>query len=45
MEKVLEEISFQAPDITLKKIKVDRAYVQNALKDIIKNADLRRFIL
>jgi len=45
MEKVLEEISFQAPDSTLKKIKVDRAYVQNALKDIIKNADLRRFIL
>ncbi len=45
MEKVLEEISFQAPDITLKKITVDRAYVQNSLKDIIKNADLRRFIL
>ena len=45
MEKVLEEISFQAPDITPKKITVDRAYVRNALQDIVKNADLRRFIL
>ena len=45
MEKVLEEISFQAPDITPKKIKIDRAYVQNSLRDIVKNADLRRFIL
>ncbi|MHB8053729.1 MAG: ATP-dependent protease ATPase subunit HslU [Candidatus Aminicenantales bacterium] len=45
MEKVLEEISFQAPDITLKKIVIDRAYVRNSLQDIAKNADLRRFIL
>ena len=45
MEKVLEEISFQAPDIHLKKIVIDRAYVRNALKGIAKNADLRRFIL
>ncbi len=45
MEKVLEEISFQAPDIAAKKITVDRAYVRNALQDIVKNADLRRFIL
>jgi len=45
MEKVLEEISFEAPGITLKKIIVDRVYVRNALQDIAKNADLRRFIL
>ena len=45
MEKVLEEISFQAPDITLKKITIDRTYVRNSLQDIVKNADLRRFIL
>jgi ATP-dependent HslUV protease ATP-binding subunit HslU len=45
MEKVLEEISFQAPDIAAKKITVDRTYVRNALQDIVKNADLRRFIL
>ncbi len=45
MEKVLEEISFEAPDITPKKIIVDRVYVRKALQDIAKNADLRRFIL
>jgi ATP-dependent HslUV protease ATP-binding subunit HslU len=45
MEKVLEEVSFQAPEVPSKKIKIDRVYVQNALKDIVKNADLRRFIL
>jgi len=45
MEKVLEEISFQAPDISPKKITVDRVYVRNSLQDIVKNADLRRFIL
>jgi ATP-dependent HslUV protease ATP-binding subunit HslU len=45
MEKVLEEISFQAPDSNLKKVVVDRAYVRNSLQDIVKNADLRRFIL
>lgn len=45
MEKVLEEISFQAPDIRLKNIVVDRTYVSEAIKDIAKNADLRRFIL
>jgi ATP-dependent HslUV protease ATP-binding subunit HslU len=45
MEKVMEEISFKAPDIKPKAIRVDRAYVHNALKDIIKNDDLKRFIL
>jgi ATP-dependent HslUV protease ATP-binding subunit HslU len=45
MEKVLEEISFKAPNIKPKTITVDRTYVHNALKDIIKNADLKRFIL
>ncbi|MBN1937979.1 MAG: ATP-dependent protease ATPase subunit HslU [Candidatus Aminicenantes bacterium] len=45
MEKVLEEVSFRAPDAAFRKIKIDRDYVQNALKDIVKNADLRRFIL
>jgi len=45
MEKVVEEISFKAPNIKPKTITIDRVYVRNALKDIIKNADLRRFIL
>jgi len=45
MEKVMEEISFEAPNISPKKIIIDRAYVQKQLQDIIKNQDLRRFIL
>jgi ATP-dependent HslUV protease ATP-binding subunit HslU len=45
MEKVMEEISFKAPDITPKKFSIDRPYVQSQLKDILKNQDLRRFIL
>ena len=45
MEKVMEEISFQAPNIKKKKITIDRNYVQSQLKDIIKDEDLSRFIL
>jgi ATP-dependent HslUV protease ATP-binding subunit HslU len=45
MEKVMEEISFKAPDIKPKKYAIDRPYVQSQLKDILKNQDLRRFIL
>jgi ATP-dependent HslUV protease ATP-binding subunit HslU len=45
MEKVMEEISFKAPDIKPKKFSIDRPYVQDQLRDILKNQDLRRFIL
>lgn len=45
MEKVMEEISFEAPNIKNKKISIDRKYVQKQLKDIIEDQDLRRFIL
>lgn len=45
MEKVMEEISFKAPNIKNKKISIDRKYVQKQLKDIIEDQDLRRFIL
>jgi ATP-dependent HslUV protease ATP-binding subunit HslU len=45
MEKVMEEISFKAPNVKTKHIHIDRAYVQDQLKDIIKDQDLRRFIL
>lgn len=45
MEKVMEEISFEAPNILSKRITIDRNYVQKQLQDIIKNQDLRRFIL
>ncbi len=45
MEKVMEEISFEAPNIKLKDIRIDRDYVRDQLKDIMKDQDLRRFIL
>jgi ATP-dependent HslUV protease ATP-binding subunit HslU len=45
LEKVMEEISFKAPNVRPKHIQIDRKYVQDQLKDIIKDQDLRRFIL
>jgi len=45
MEKVMEEISFKAPNIKKKKIPIDRKYVQSQLKDILEDQDLSRFIL
>lgn len=45
LEKVMEDISFSAPDIKKKKINIDRKYVQKQLKDIVEDEDLSRFIL
>ncbi|MBE0713758.1 MAG: ATP-dependent protease ATPase subunit HslU [Candidatus Aminicenantes bacterium] len=45
VEKVMEDISFAAPDIAEKDIRIDREYVREHLKDILENQDLRRFIL
>jgi ATP-dependent HslUV protease ATP-binding subunit HslU len=45
MEKVMEDISFNAPDIGATSIRIDRDYVERQLKDILKDQDLRRFIL
>jgi ATP-dependent HslUV protease ATP-binding subunit HslU len=45
MERVLDEISFDAPDIKEKTVKVDAAYVQKMLTDIVKDQDLSRYIL
>ena len=45
MERLLDEISFSAPELTKKEITIDRAYVQDRLKDIIEDRDLSRFIL
>ena len=45
VEKVLEEVSFGSPDLKLEQLKVDRAYVQSQLKDILENRDLSRYIL
>jgi ATP-dependent HslUV protease ATP-binding subunit HslU len=45
MERVLDEISFAAPDRHGETIKVDADYVQKHIGDLAKNADLSRFIL
>jgi len=45
MEKVLDELSFEAPDLKKKAVKVDAAYVNKQLADIVKNQDLSRYIL
>ena len=45
LEKVLEEISFSAPDKSGEKIVVDKSFVQKNLGDIIRDKDLSKFIL
>ena len=45
LERVLEEISFEAPELKKKTVKVDAAYVAKQLADIAKNQDLSRYIL
>src|SRR5947209_2416349 len=45
MERVLDEISFNAPDLEEKTVKVDADYVKKMLVDIVKDQDLSRYIL
>jgi ATP-dependent HslUV protease ATP-binding subunit HslU len=45
MERLLDEISFEAPDLSDKTITIDEAYVDRMLADIVKNEDLTRYIL
>jgi len=45
MDKVLEDISFDAPDLIGKVIKVDGAYVRERLESIVKDEDLSKYIL
>jgi ATP-dependent HslUV protease ATP-binding subunit HslU len=45
MEKLLEDISFDAPDLENKTIAIDQAHVKDKLIDIIENEDLSRYIL
>jgi ATP-dependent HslUV protease ATP-binding subunit HslU len=45
LEKVLDEISFEAPDLKKKNVKVDGPYVTKQLAEIVKNQDLSRYIL
>jgi len=45
MERVLDEISFTAPDRSGDTVKIDAAYVHKHIGDLAKNTDLSRFIL
>ena len=45
MEKLLDEVSFDAPDMTEKDITIDEAYVDRMLADIVRNEDLSRYVL
>src|SRR5213594_2326460 len=45
MEKLLDEISFEGPDLKKKTIRIDAAYVQKMLAEIVKDQDLSRYIL
>jgi ATP-dependent HslUV protease ATP-binding subunit HslU len=45
MERLLEEILFEAPDLPEQQVVVDPRYVESRLKDIINSEDLSRFIL
>ena len=45
MEKLLDEISFEGPDLQNKQVTIDEEYVTKMLADIVKNEDLSRYIL
>ncbi|HDH96805.1 MAG TPA: ATP-dependent protease ATPase subunit HslU [Proteobacteria bacterium] len=45
MEKLLEDVSFEAPDLAGQKVVVDAEYVRNKLADIAEDEDLSRYIL
>ena len=45
MEKLLDDVSFNAPDLADKDITIDEAYVDRMLADIVGNDDLSRYIL
>ena len=45
LEKILEDISFNAPDISKERIVIDTKYVKEMVEDIVKDRDLSRYIL
>ena len=45
MEKLLDEISFDAPDMADKSVTVDEPFVERMLADIVRNEDLSRYVL
>ncbi|MHB9093026.1 MAG: ATP-dependent protease ATPase subunit HslU [Eubacteriales bacterium] len=45
LEKLLEDIAFDAPELVTDEIVIDRDYVRNRLNDVVQNQDLSRYIL
>ena len=45
LERVVEELSFEAPDMKMGKVEINSAYIQERLKKIADDEDLSRFIL
>lgn len=45
MERLLEELSFEAPDMKMGKVEVNAAYVRERLEEISSDEDLSKFIL
>jgi ATP-dependent HslUV protease ATP-binding subunit HslU len=45
LERVMEDVSFEAPYKTAKKVLINKNYIDERLKDIIKDEDLSRYIL
>ncbi|MBI3802366.1 MAG: ATP-dependent protease ATPase subunit HslU [Nitrospirae bacterium] len=45
MERLLDQISFEAPEMTEKKVIIDAKHVQERMRDVVKDEDLSRYIL
>jgi ATP-dependent HslUV protease ATP-binding subunit HslU len=45
LERLLDEVSFEGPEMAGAHVRVDAAYVRRALADIVKNQDLSRYVL
>ena len=45
LERLLEEVSFEAPDMAGVELEIDESYVQNALAEIVQDQDLSRYVL
>lgn len=45
LEKLLDDISYNAPDTDIKEYVIDREYVKNKLSDIVRNKDLSKYII
>jgi len=45
VERLLDHVSFDAPELADKEIVIDAAYVRDKLDDVVKDEDLSRYIL